>query len=299
MQVVRITDNKWKIVMKVENIEELGFRPEMVMESREHLVGLIKTILNMLKDDYNHVFGDNLATEVVRERDSFVFVFTKSVHRTPEELLNMVTEQMEPMQPLNPVHFEDNKNDFSMFGFDTESSYSESDSDSDYGFSDDMFEDEKNMDEENRVRNELDSIMAEVLDSADSDDDGNERVKGNTSSGLKRSKSPSLSGRRATPSNKQMLLALESHDFEAIIGLAKQLDSLGIVDSTVYHYDKKYMLFLTNLNMSKGEWQDLKAVSLEFMTISNETEHVLKEYGKTIMENDAIAKIVELFHKEG
>lgn len=283
MKVVKITDSKWKVTLLTDDVLEMGFRPETVLEDKRNLFGLIRQAFIRMKEDYNEIFAENVVCEVVRERDILVLILTKSITRSPEELMGMVTEQAPVMEPLNPIHFEEdggkNESPYSMFSSDWDGE------DTEELDLIDMLEAESG----DTIQNRMENLLSD-------DEEDSETASPNT--GKQKVRKNSLSKRKARNHNEQMMLMVETHDFENLLALAKTLHSIGIVDSSMYNYRGKYVLWLTDLNMTKSEWQNLKAVALEYMSLSFESEHVLNEYGKTLIDKNAIGFLTKTFHKE-
>ncbi|QDP39794.1 adaptor protein MecA [Radiobacillus deserti] len=85
-------------------------------------------------------------------------------------------------------------------------------------------------------------------------------------------------------------------DFEDVIQLS-HYQPLHDVVNKLFHYDKKYMLFLQfdDEKLSEEEQEDIISQLLEFGDETNATVHLLEEYGKIIFEEQALANIQSIF----
>lgn len=82
-------------------------------------------------------------------------------------------------------------------------------------------------------------------------------------------------------------------DFEEIITTCNYLRRFSIPLSSVYYFDHKY--YLTLKNYREKHHPTIIAILSEFGNVSMNSDTILQEYGKTIIENDAIEKIGTYF----
>ncbi|MDX6154942.1 genetic competence negative regulator [Bacillus subtilis] len=79
------------------------------------------------------------------------------------------------------------------------------------------------------------------------------------------------------------------HSFEDIIQLSESLQRIGITGGTVYHYDGQYFLSLEDLGSHSAE--GVVAVLAEYGNPTTLTIYRLQEYGKLIMDGNAVETI--------
>lgn len=79
------------------------------------------------------------------------------------------------------------------------------------------------------------------------------------------------------------------HSFEDIIQLSESLQRIGITGGTVYHYDGQYFLSLEDLGSHTAE--GVVAVLAEYGNPTTLTIYRLQEYGKLIMDGNAVETI--------
>lgn len=86
----------------------------------------------------------------------------------------------------------------------------------------------------------------------------------------------------------------EFFDFEHVIQLSQTLNRLNIWGGTLYLFNGRYYLYL-------DKWQPISidkliAILAEYGTSTPITVHRLNEYGKTIMNGDAMEQLKKYFH---
>ncbi|MEY2192301.1 genetic competence negative regulator [Neobacillus sp. BF23-41] len=88
-------------------------------------------------------------------------------------------------------------------------------------------------------------------------------------------------------------LLYEFDDFEDIIGLSKRLSTVNIFGGSLYAMHNRYYLLMNNLETEKN----IKAACVlsEFGNASILSPYVLAEYGKRIIENNAVETILQYF----
>jgi len=84
-------------------------------------------------------------------------------------------------------------------------------------------------------------------------------------------------------------------DFEDIIGLSKAIIGRKNIGCSLHHYKERYFLAFEFDNVPDEEYDSLLAVLCEFGDLSTVTHAVLAEYGKTIIEEDALQVIAKHF----
>lgn len=91
-------------------------------------------------------------------------------------------------------------------------------------------------------------------------------------------------------------LIFSFQEFEDLIQVASYLANVSITGGKVYYMNNRYYILLqeTELNMSTKE--NVIAILSEFSSPSIVTSARLNEYGKVIMESDAIDQIIQNFY---
>src|SRR5690625_3396017 len=84
-------------------------------------------------------------------------------------------------------------------------------------------------------------------------------------------------------------------DFENIIQVSSYLNSVSITGGQVYLFNEHYYLILDDQDIDENNRENIIAILSEFAKPSIVTSHRLFEYGKTIVENDAIKEIIKYF----
>lgn len=88
-------------------------------------------------------------------------------------------------------------------------------------------------------------------------------------------------------------LLYEFEEFEDVIGLSKQLSTVGIYGGSLYAMHNRYYLLMDNLEADNN----IKAACVlsEFGNASILSPHILAEYGKRIIDNKAVETILRFF----
>lgn len=84
-------------------------------------------------------------------------------------------------------------------------------------------------------------------------------------------------------------------EFEPIIQVSALLNRMEVSGGTVYYMDNRYYFRLRDEDAESHNREDLIAVFSEFATPSIVTPHRLEEYGKKILEEDAIKLVTGFF----
>jgi adapter protein MecA 1/2 len=85
------------------------------------------------------------------------------------------------------------------------------------------------------------------------------------------------------------------NDFEYLIRAAKTIHPFLTEGGTLFHYRDQYYLFLNPLDMEERQYATLIAILSEFGEASTTTPYVLSEYGKKIIETDAVNTLIQYF----
>ncbi|MBV7507161.1 genetic competence negative regulator [Bacillus sp. sid0103] len=88
-------------------------------------------------------------------------------------------------------------------------------------------------------------------------------------------------------------LLYEFDEFEDIIGLAKRLSSVNIFGGNLFAWNNRYYLLMENLEPEKN--MKAACVLSEFGNASILSPYVLAEYGKRIIDNQAVETILRFF----
>ncbi|KOO44072.1 genetic competence negative regulator [Priestia koreensis] len=94
----------------------------------------------------------------------------------------------------------------------------------------------------------------------------------------------------------------ESHDmffefqtFEDVIQLAKTLSSSLVVESTLYSFENRFYILVDHASQEEIDLNDLIAIFAEFGSPSTTTKYRVHEYGKLLMEHNALSNIRTIF----
>ncbi|MBN6188565.1 genetic competence negative regulator [Aneurinibacillus sp. BA2021] len=85
------------------------------------------------------------------------------------------------------------------------------------------------------------------------------------------------------------------HDFEHLIELAHRIQTKAIDGGSAYAYNGRYYLVFEEMDATKDEYDDFIAVLSEYGEASTLTKHVLQEYGKIIVDGDAVNVLCRYF----
>ncbi|SET89530.1 adapter protein MecA 1/2 [Salinibacillus kushneri] len=84
-------------------------------------------------------------------------------------------------------------------------------------------------------------------------------------------------------------------DFESVIQVTGHLSKLGVQKASVYYWNDQYYIKLFDEDIHYLNKENVIAVMSEFSSPSTVTSARLKEYGKTILEFNAIQEIKKYF----
>ncbi len=87
----------------------------------------------------------------------------------------------------------------------------------------------------------------------------------------------------------------EFANFENVIALAKRLHPLGIVGGTLYSYHDRFYMKFSEEEVISFDHDMLIALLAEFGDTSTITSHRVIEYGKMLMQDDAIKEVSSIF----
>lgn len=88
-------------------------------------------------------------------------------------------------------------------------------------------------------------------------------------------------------------ILFEFDDFEQIIRLAKRLAVIGFLGGSLYYYKQAYYLLVENV--SANTQAQVAAIMSEFGTASFISKHMLAEYGKTLIAEQAVGHLLNYF----
>ncbi|WP_117170892.1 adaptor protein MecA [Paraliobacillus sediminis] len=86
-------------------------------------------------------------------------------------------------------------------------------------------------------------------------------------------------------------------DFEDVIQLSYQTKAAEGINDKLYHYKDRYILLVEfdDVFLDDDQQDNIVSQLLEFGRQTNVTEHMLREYGKVIFEEDALNQIQSYF----
>ncbi|ALS22713.1 MULTISPECIES: genetic competence negative regulator [Paenibacillus] len=85
------------------------------------------------------------------------------------------------------------------------------------------------------------------------------------------------------------------HDFEDLLRMAKVINPLLTNGGTLYSYKNKWILLLDAADMEDKQLQLIVAVLSEYGEATSVTQAMLEEYGKTVIESDAVKVLCAKF----
>lgn len=88
-------------------------------------------------------------------------------------------------------------------------------------------------------------------------------------------------------------ILFEFLDFEHVIQMAKSLNSVQIEEGSLYFYKGKY--FYLAADLEGGNIHRVIAILAEYGDSAFTSIHVIQEYGKVLIEANAVKKLVEYF----
>jgi adapter protein MecA 1/2 len=89
-------------------------------------------------------------------------------------------------------------------------------------------------------------------------------------------------------------ILFEIQDFEDVIQLANRLAIIGFAGGTIYHMNNAYYFLIENV--CQDTQTQIAAIMAEYGDPSFISIHILQEYGKIIMKNHAVSKIMTYFN---
>ena len=84
-------------------------------------------------------------------------------------------------------------------------------------------------------------------------------------------------------------------DFEFVIDAAKRVNSYLLYGGTLYYYKNHYILVIDQVDVNEKSLEDLIAMLSEYGEVSPISKTILEEYGKVVVEDDAIKVVVSHF----
>ncbi|MBU5466289.1 genetic competence negative regulator [Virgibacillus sp. MSJ-26] len=94
--------------------------------------------------------------------------------------------------------------------------------------------------------------------------------------------------------NESKELIFKFEEFEDIINGAHHLSSFSLIDAAIYYFNDHYYMIIEDQTESPDK-EDLIAIMAEFSTPSITTSYLIKEYGKSIFQTNAIQEILHYF----
>lgn len=90
----------------------------------------------------------------------------------------------------------------------------------------------------------------------------------------------------------------EFASFEDIIGLSSRLQPLGVTGGKLFSCENKFYMMLADDEMTSVDFDMLIALLSEFGNPATATSHRVIEYGKTLIESEAIGNVYAHFVEE-
>lgn len=85
-------------------------------------------------------------------------------------------------------------------------------------------------------------------------------------------------------------------EFEHIIQVCSYLNTLSLTEGQIYYLNNRYYMILDENELRDKEKEDVIAIMSEFSEPSIITSYRLKEYGKPILDSEAIKIIMQQFY---
>jgi adapter protein MecA 1/2 len=87
----------------------------------------------------------------------------------------------------------------------------------------------------------------------------------------------------------------EFYSFEDVISMAHRIKSFGDIPSKLYSYDNLFYLYIDPLNVLDVDFDTLISLLSEYGNPAVRTIHRIQEYGKVIINDNAISDITKYF----
>ncbi|MGP4107410.1 genetic competence negative regulator [Virgibacillus sp. L01] len=94
--------------------------------------------------------------------------------------------------------------------------------------------------------------------------------------------------------SKEMIFSFK--EFEDIIQVSSYLSVINMDGGQIYYMNSRYYMLLHESELTPKNKENIIAVMSEFSSPSIITSHRLKEYGKIIMQGNAVNQIMEIFY---
>lgn len=91
-------------------------------------------------------------------------------------------------------------------------------------------------------------------------------------------------------------LIFSFNEFEDVIQVATYLSNVSISGGKIYYMNDRYYMMLQDNELNSTSKENVIAILSEFSSPSIVTSARLNEYGKVIMESDAIERIIDNFY---
>ncbi|MFB4166347.1 genetic competence negative regulator [Virgibacillus sp. JSM 102003] len=96
--------------------------------------------------------------------------------------------------------------------------------------------------------------------------------------------------------SKEMIFSFK--EFEDIIQVSSYLSVINMDGGQIYYMNNRYYMLLHENELTPKNKENIIAVMSEFSSPSIITSHRLKEYGKVIMQGNAVSQIMEFFYNK-
>ncbi|MGY0691797.1 genetic competence negative regulator [Virgibacillus sp. FSP13] len=94
--------------------------------------------------------------------------------------------------------------------------------------------------------------------------------------------------------SKELIFSFD--EFEDIIQVSSYLLAQSITGGQIYHMNERYYMLLEDVDLNKNNREHVIAIMSEFSSPSIITSTRLMEYGKVIMETNAVKTIIDTFY---
>ncbi|MGC5324518.1 genetic competence negative regulator [Brevibacillus sp. SYSU BS000544] len=91
------------------------------------------------------------------------------------------------------------------------------------------------------------------------------------------------------------LIIYSFRDFEHLVEASHRINSILTNGGSIYYYQNRYYLVIEELDLDQERYHKLIAILSEYGEVTPTTIYVIEEYGKIVIEDDAVKEICRRF----
>lgn len=91
------------------------------------------------------------------------------------------------------------------------------------------------------------------------------------------------------------LIIYSFRDFEHLVEASHRINSILTNGGSIYYYQNRYYLVIEELDLDQDRYHKLIAILSEYGEVTPTTIYVIEEYGKIVIEDDAVKEICRRF----